>query len=162
MEFYLEWHSFLNELRLPTYQMEQVDFRDIFNVAELGNFYRGRIRRKKDVHETTNSRDHRLRFTWQDLYTIHPKNAAKLWELAHRFGYSYLDVNFDKLVCLDYMPTCDGIISSQPSDKYPPGIHPYPTDMRNVYASPTEVKGYMGWLSGGHIEHRASDEVYIH
>ena len=26
LEFYLEWHSFLNELKLPTYRVEDVNF----------------------------------------------------------------------------------------------------------------------------------------
>ena len=107
LEFYLECHSFLNELKLPTYLVEDVNFKDVFDISGLGDRYH-RQRTKKGgssdgPSKSYNSRSHRPTFTRKEIYSINPQHAARLWEMAHRFGNTYPGVNFDELTCLDYL-----------------------------------------------------------
>ncbi|KAL7545252.1 hypothetical protein ACHAWF_008602 [Thalassiosira exigua] len=153
LDFYLDWHTFLNKLRLPTYQVENVDFRDVIELAGLGQYYH---ENGKEVSTSHNSREHRESFTWQELYTIDPVVAAEVWELAHAFGYSYPDVNFDELTCMDYMPLCSGERQRRP-DRCPPGTHPHPTDMSRVVPRPANANGLAGWVDVGCVERKLDD-----
>merc|ERR1712176_624303 len=68
LEFWVEWHTFLTEMRFPTYQIEQVEIEDICKVAGLSEHCK-----KHQAHKSKkNQRPHREKFNWQELYTIDP------------------------------------------------------------------------------------------
>uniref|UniRef100_A0A7S1BHU8 Uncharacterized protein n=1 Tax=Corethron hystrix TaxID=216773 RepID=A0A7S1BHU8_9STRA len=159
LEFWVEWQTFLQKMRFPTYQIEQVEPRDIFRLAHLQQYYHERSDR---VSSSTNSRKHRNKFTWQELYTIDPKYAAEAWDLAHYYGYSYPDVNFDTLTCLDYLPRCDNAPPVQ-SSKCPPGTHPSTPSLKNMtsVSRPVGVNGVKGWVDVGCMEYKKRDGTFL-
>jgi hypothetical protein len=159
VEFWVEWHEFLNDLQLPTYQIEMVDFKDIFRVAGLGKYYNETL--EPDVSSKTNSREHREKFTWQEIYTIDPLLAAKAWELSHHFGYSYPEVDFDALTCLEYLPQCRKNAPKIVPPKCPPGAHPHHTNMSYVVPIPTTVNGFKGWVDSGCTEYQRANGTFV-
>jgi hypothetical protein len=166
LEWWVAWHSFLSDLKLPTYQIETVQARDIFRMAGLEHLYH-----EHETKMTTNSnqRSHRQYFSWQELFTIDPSFAAKAWKLAHRLGYSYPEVDFDSLTCLQELPLCSKFeqtnddnddvpveVTRRPSLKCPPGTHPIP-NIGNI--SPSNVVN--GWVSGSCVEHKQADGTFV-
>ena len=175
LEFWVEWHSFLQKMRFPTYQTEQVEPRDIFRMAHLQQHYNETA---KATSSSTNHREHRDKFTWQELYTIDPKYTAEAWDLAHYYGYSYPDVNFDALTCLKYLPGCNNtrdnrryfpstekliFLNASASIKCPPGTHPSPPSLQNTTAvsKPVAVNGVKGWVDAGCVEYKKRDGTFV-
>mmetsp|Transcript_34056 Transcript_34056/g.55616 ORF Transcript_34056/g.55616 Transcript_34056/m.55616 type:complete len:357 (+) Transcript_34056:1-1071(+) len=151
LEFWVQWHSFLTEMRFPTYKIEEVELQDIFQISGLGHLY---LEEPLDISIKSNHRGHRPKFSWQELYTMDPLLAAKAWELAHYYGYSYPDVDFDSLTCLDYAPGCSRRRNVK-TDKCPNGTHPYPTNMSsNIISPPAANHGFKGWVDSGCVEYR--------
>lgn len=155
LEFWVQWHTFLVDMKFPTYRIEDVEFQSIFEVSGLSHLYNHDVQ-NSSTSNTTNSRKHRSTFTWQDLYTMDPLLAAEAWILAHRFGYSYPSVDFDNLTCLEAMPRCAGKDTSVPSDKCPPSTHPHPTNMSDMMLLPSldPDVGFAGWVDSGCVEHK--------
>jgi len=160
LEFWVEWQLFLQQMRFPTYQIEQVESRDVFRMAHLQQYYH---EPSMTTSSSTNSRKHRDKFTWQELYTIDPTYAAKAWNLAHYYGYSYPDVNFDALACLDYLPMCNNTRDNPPSIKCPPGTHPSPPSLQNMTAvsKSVAVNGGKGWVDVGCVEYKKRDGTFV-
>jgi len=159
LEMFVHWRSFLMQLKLPTYQIENVKPQDIFRHSDLNQYYH---EPRKTIPATVNSRKHREKFTWQELYTIDPKLATEVWEMAHHFGYSYPDVDFDKLTCLPFVPLCDGKGTTQIiPDKCPPGTHPYPSKNLTRIRPRSTIDGFKGWLDGGCIEYKTSNGKFV-
>ena len=86
LEFYLECHSFLNELKLPTYLVEDVNFKDVFDISGLGDRYH-RQRTKKGgssdgPSKSYNSRSHRpTTFTWKEIDSINLQLDYGKWHI---------------------------------------------------------------------------------
>ena len=126
---------------------------DIFQISGLGHLY---LEEPLNVSIKSNHRGHRSKFSWQELYTMDPLLAAKAWELAHYYGYSYPDVDFDSLTCLDYTPGCN-MRRNVKMDQCPKGTHPYPTNMSssNIISPPSAAShGFKGWVDSGCVEYR--------
>uniref|UniRef100_A0A7S2UMH2 Uncharacterized protein n=1 Tax=Attheya septentrionalis TaxID=420275 RepID=A0A7S2UMH2_9STRA len=159
LQFWVEWHTFLKNMRFPAYQIENVEASDIFQLAGLGHIYNGT--KSNEVSSSHNKRGHRPSFNWQELYTIDPEHAAKAWDLAHYYNYSYPDVDFDNLTCLDRIPNCQG--SSILPSICPPGTHPFPKDGKDVDVTekPVTVSGLKGWVDDGCVEYTLEDGTII-
>ena len=153
LEWWVEWHTFLQDLDLPSYQIENVQAIDIFRVAGLEHVYQKQ--RTRAPPKNTNKREHRDKFTWQELFTIDPHLSLRAWKLAHFNGYEYSDVDFDKLTCLPALPHCDGTLGGIPPN-CPPGSHPVET-VGNLSARPV----VNGWTSWGCVEYKRRDGTYV-
>ena len=160
LEFCVEWHTYLLEMKLPTYKVENVTARTIFQLAGLEEEYHEAA---SVVSGSTNARKHRPAFTWQELYTLDPRNAARAWSLAHRFGYEYPAVDFDALVCLPSVPSCgEKNVSAAPQHKCQPGTHPYPRQgINKISNKKLETSGIEGWVDGGCLEFKTGNNTYI-
>lgn len=164
LEFWVEWNSYLKEMKLPTYQIEQVEAKDIFSMAGLEKIYQNRT---KDVSSFTNARDHRAKFTWQELYTIDPQNAAKAWKLARHYGYAYGDVDFANLTCLDHLPMCDsknGQRSNITPPRCPPGTQPFLERAIIDVEAPSRMmftNEMKGWVDDGCIEYKVKNGTFV-
>lgn len=161
LEWWVGWQTFLAELKLPSYQIEGIQVKDIFRITGLERVYRSH---QKRVPPVKNKRDHRTAFSWQELFTIDPHLSVKAWKLAHYFGYEYPDVEFDRLTCLPKLPLCnvdgnDGTVQeeeSAPSASCSVGTHPVPM-IGNLSASPVEN----GWISWGCVEFKTRNGTFI-
>lgn len=161
LQWWVEWHTFLVDLKLPSYQIERVQAQDIFRIAGLEHLYNATQANNK-TH--SNTRFHRQTFTWQDLFTIDPQYAVKAWKLAHLFGYEYPNVDFDSLTCKSRLPLCgkdkfgEGLlqITGNESAICPVGTHPVPK-IGNIRASPMDN----GWTSWGCVEHKRNDGTFV-
>jgi len=160
LEFWVEWHTFLRRLRLPTYQIEAVGAESIFRMAGLDGSFRPSAS-SYQVPPSTNARPHRPPFSWRELYTLDPRMAARAWRLAAEFGYAYPDVAFDELTCLPVVPSCNATTadsSSKVQRKCQAGTHPFPRErIRSKESSINEE----GWVDGGCIEHRLGNGTYV-
>ena len=160
LNFWVDWHQYLNDMKFPTYQIEQVRAEDMFRMAGLEKVYNSSNVDKK-VSKDHNTRRHRSGLSWQDLYSLDPELAAKAWDLAHYFNYSYPDVDFDSLTCLDHVPTCDKI-NLEASPKCPPGTHPFPKDGKKIALKDLPVStGFQGWVNDGCVEHKNEDGTFV-
>lgn len=88
LEFWVQWHTFLTNMKFPTYKIEDVTMKDIFDISELGHLYIEEPLGNSRVK--SNRRRHRTTFSWQDIYTIDPILAARAFELAHFYGTDIL------------------------------------------------------------------------
>mmetsp|Transcript_21203 Transcript_21203/g.44666 ORF Transcript_21203/g.44666 Transcript_21203/m.44666 type:complete len:411 (+) Transcript_21203:292-1524(+) len=150
LEFWVEWHEFLDKLNLPTYQIETVEIHDIFVMAGLDHRY-NKTKSTKEVAKTWNNREHRAQFTWQQLLTVDPDLAYRAWTMAHRYGYTY-DVEFADLTCLESTPTCDpdgGTLEA--NARCPPGSKPQ-LQIADFGTTTEPVEIENGWISRGCIE----------
>ena len=162
LEFWVEWHTYITAMRFPTFEVFDVNLKDIFTVSEMNYLYQEKL---PGIRIKTNSRKHRKRFTWQDLYTINPYYTLKAWELAHYYGYRYPEVDFNNLTCLEKMPLCDpsGQNSSRPSNMCLPGHH-YHDDNASSTRSigpPSSNLGFQGWTDSGCVEVQLSNRSYV-
>ena len=162
LTFWVEWHQRLNDLMLPTYQIENVKAKDLFFMSGLEDQFSSTVERY-EVPKDHNKRRHVKTFDWQVLYSLDPELAAKAWKLAHYFNYSYPDVDFDSLTCLDLVPTCKEVFD-KPHPKCPPGTHPFPKDGRKIELLddfPIDdlpvPSGAQGWVNVGCVEHKMED-----
>jgi hypothetical protein len=160
LEFWVRWHTFLKEMKFPTYQIEQVEAEDIFRIAGLEQLYHNRTS-KGVVSSSTNARDHRDRFSWQQIYTIDPDLAAEAWNLAHYYGYSYPGVSFDNLTCLDFLPMCEYAGSNNiPPPKCLPGTYP-PFELGEQRSRSTNANGLKGWVDVGCTEYKLTNGTFV-
>lgn len=167
LEWWVAWHSFLSDLKLPTYQIEIVQAHDIFRMAGLDHLYNETAVTSNSNHNS-NRRSHRPSFSWQELFTIDPSFAAKAWKLAHKLGYSYPEVDFDSLTCLPELPLCSKYVEKdddsvlavkttrRPSLTCPPGTHPIPKIGKIATSNVVN-----GWVSGSCVEHKQSDGTFV-
>ena len=148
-------------MKFPTYQIEQVRAEDMFRMAGLESIYNATHVDKEKVSKDHNKRKHRSSFSWQELYSIDPELAAKAWDLAHYFNYSYPDVDFDSLTCLNRVPTC-GNDNLQANPKCPPGTHPFPKEEKKIELTDLPVStGFQGWVNDGCVEHKNEDGTFV-
>lgn len=159
LEWWVGWHTFLTDLKIPVYQIEKVKAKDIFRMAGLEHVYRANQTRVPS--SITNGRKHRKPFTWQELFTIDPVFALKAWKLAHLYGYEYPDVDFDSLTCLPKLPLCsiDSNGTAQQggaSPNCPAGTHPV-EKVGNISVSRVEN----GWVSWGCREHKRANGTFV-
>ena len=154
LQFWVGWHSFLKDVKFPTYQIETIDAKSIFQMAGLEAIYNATP--SKLVSRTHNTRGHRKSFTWQELYTIDPELTAQAWDLAHYYNYSYPGVNFDNLTCLESFTDCAN--AKHVPTLCPPGTHPFPKDgMTFELSQKPATGGPTGWVDAGCIEHKMDD-----
>lgn len=152
LEFWVQWHSFLTEMKFPTYQIENVAIKDIFQISGLGHLY---LEQPLNITTNKNQRKHRENFSWQEIYTLDPVLAEQAFELAHYYGYTYPDVDFDSLTCLDWMPSC--FKDKKRPTNCIPGTHAYQTDTQKIInmMTPTVYSlGFTGWVDSGCIEYK--------
>lgn len=157
LEFWVEWHDFLKKLRLPTYKIENVTAKSLFQLSKLEDLFHESA---PQVPSTTNSRRHRPPFTWQELYTLDPRMATRAWKLAREFGYEYPGVNFDELTCLPSVPAC-GKTVAEVQQKCKEGTHPFPQEKERSKAHLKNSIRHHGWVDGGCIEQKTSNGTYI-
>jgi hypothetical protein len=162
LKFWVEWHQYLNDMKFPTYQIEQVRAEDMFPMAGLESIYNAQKVEEKKVAKDHNHKEHRSDSLWQDLYSLDPELAAKAWDLAHFFNYSYPDVDFDSLTCLDRVPACLPNKLVQANPKCLPGTHPFPKDGKKIELRDLPVStGFQGWVNGGCVEHKNEDGTFV-
>ena len=162
LKFWVDWHQYLNDMKFPTYQIEQVRAEDMFRMAGLESIYNASKADKEKVSKDHNKRSHRSGFSWQDLYSLDPELAAKAWDLAHYFNYSYPDVDFDSLTCLERTPTCREWNINSANPKCPPGTHPFPKDGKKIELRELPVSaGFQGWVNDGCVEHKNEDGTFV-
>ena len=80
LTFWVEWHQRLNDLMLPTYQIENVKAKDLFFMSGLEDQFSSTVERY-EVPKDHNKRRHVKTFDWQVLYILDPELAAKAWKL---------------------------------------------------------------------------------
>jgi len=163
LSFWVQWHQFLNDMKFPTYQIELVKAEDLFWMAELEILY-NESNVKKEVATNHNKRKHVSLFSWRDLYSLDPELAAKAWDLAHYFNYSYPDVDFDSLTCSEHVVTCKrGELVEPYSKKCPPGTHPFPKNGKKMELSekPISSGNDRGWVNDGCVEHALEDGTIV-
>ena len=161
LEFWVLWHSFLNEMRFPIYRIEDVEIQDIFQISGLAHLY---LEEPLNISTKSNHRSHRSKFSWQELYTMDQGLAAKAWELAAYYGYSYPYVDFDSLTCLDYLPLCTDADQSTKAYECPYGTHPYPTNLSSIIIPAQAADdGFKGWIDSGCVEYKTpwSSRPYV-
>jgi hypothetical protein len=134
---------------------------DMFRMAGLESIYNAQNGVEEKVLKDHNRRGHISDLSWQDLYSLDPELATKAWDLAHYFNYSYPDVDFDSLTCLDRVPTCSKKLA-QANPKCPPGTHPFPKDGKKIELRDLPVStGFQGWVNDGCVEHKNEDGTFV-
>lgn len=148
LQFYVEWHKFLEDLRLPLFRVEDIDAETLFLLGGIQEKY---IHKARPIKKAVNSRKHRSIFRWNELFTADPFYTRRLWDMATRYGYTF-DVKFEDLRCLKTMPSCMGNANlNHESPWCPPGTHPPTTHTPSTsFVEPnTSIEGL---VDGGCIE----------
>ena len=108
LQFWVEWHSYLNLLNIPVFQVEHIQAKTIFDLLNLSTIYNNNT-----IYNATfnNHRSHQDIFTWQELYTASPYYTKQVYQLAQSYGYyqnnQTVDQFFKDFKCLQYFPTCN-------------------------------------------------------
>ena len=101
LEFYLQWHTFIDSLQVPIFRLEDlvedisvVDkiFASVGRAAPNHNVTQhflseNKRQRRRLAKVNTNQRSHRAVLQWEELCRVHVEMANRVLELSQRYGY---------------------------------------------------------------------------